>query len=54
MGRHARLMAAILIMLMAVGVDFTSKLLSVMSDGFLMAALAVVVWPLVNSTNKAP
>lgn len=48
-----RLTTAVLILLLVVAVDFTSKLLSVMADGFLIGALAVVIWPLVKS-KKAP
>lgn len=52
MVNHIRLVIAAIIAFMVVAVDFTSKLLSMLSDGMLIVGLAVVLWPLINPSNK--
>ena len=54
MSSNIRLVVAVIMLLMVVAVDFTSKILSVMADGFLVAVIAVVAWPLVRKANNAP
>ncbi|EHU01332.1 hypothetical protein CKS_4082 [Pantoea stewartii subsp. stewartii DC283] len=36
---------------MVVAIDFTSKLMSVLADGVLVAGVVVIVWPLVMKPN---
>ena len=54
---HLRLIAAAVIAFMVIAVDFTSKILSILSDGMLIAGLAVVLWPVIkpsaNEKDKA-
>lgn len=41
-------MLAALLLALVVMVDFTSKLMSVLADGVLVAMVAIVMWPLFN------
>ena len=52
MVNHLRLVIAAIIAFMVIAVDFTSKLLSILSDGMLVAGLIVVLWPLINPSAK--
>ena len=52
MVNHLRLVIAAIIAFMVIAVDFTSKLLSILSDGMLVAGLIVVLWPLINPSTK--
>ncbi|MCY1698642.1 DUF3927 family protein [Lelliottia sp. SL45] len=46
---QARLVLAALLLALVVMVDFTSKLMSVLADGVLVAMVVIVMWPLVKS-----
>lgn len=41
-------MLAALLLALVVMVDFTSKLMSVLADGVLVAMVVIVMWPLVK------
>lgn len=43
-----RLLAALLVMFMIIAVDFTSKLLSIVSDGMLVIGLGIILWPIIK------
>ncbi len=43
---QARLVLAALLLALVVMVDFTSKLMSVLADGVLVAMVVIVIWPL--------
>ncbi|MEP9011496.1 DUF3927 family protein [Enterobacter kobei] len=45
---QARLVLAALLLALVVMVDFTSKLMSVLADGVLVAIVVIVMWPLVK------
>ncbi|MCB4632814.1 DUF3927 family protein [Klebsiella pneumoniae] len=34
-----------------VAIDFTSKMLSILADGVLVAGVVALVWPLIKSSN---
>lgn len=44
--------AAGILLFLVVAVDFTSKLISVLADGVLVAGIVLIVWPLVVKTNQ--
>lgn len=43
-----RLLAALVVMFMVVAVDFTSRLLSIVSDGMLVIGLGIILWPIIK------
>nr|WP_153582926.1 DUF3927 family protein [Klebsiella pneumoniae] len=36
---------------LVVAIDFTSKMLSILADGVLVAGVVALVWPLIKSSN---
>lgn len=51
---NAKLILAAVFGLLAVFVDFTSKLLSVVSDGLLIGVAALLVWQAFREVKKKP
>jgi len=49
---NGKLLLAALFAVLAIFVDFTSKLLSVVSDGVLIGAAAFLVWQFVKGQKK--
>ncbi|MCY2239137.1 DUF3927 family protein [Klebsiella pneumoniae] len=43
--------AAGVLLFLVVAIDFTSKMLSILADGVLVAAVVALVWPLIKSSN---
>ena len=43
---QAKLVLVALLLALVVMVDFTSKLMSVLADGVLVAMVVIVIWPL--------
>ncbi|HCT9680104.1 TPA: DUF3927 family protein [Klebsiella quasipneumoniae] len=43
--------AAGVLLLLAVAIDFTSKLMSILADGVLVAGVVALVWPLIKSSD---
>lgn len=50
--RNGKLLLAAFFAVLAVLVDFTSKILSVVSDGLLLSVAAFLVWQAVRSQKK--
>lgn len=46
-----RLAGASLILFLVVAVDFTSRIMSTVADGFLVVALLVVIWPVISKKS---
>jgi len=46
-----RLAGAGLILFLVVAVDFTSRIMSTVADGFLVVALLVVIWPVISKKS---
>ncbi|EFN9662291.1 DUF3927 family protein [Escherichia coli] len=46
--KSARLVLAAILLFLVVAVDFTGRLMSVLADGVLVAAVLVVLWPLLR------
>ncbi|EEU9451961.1 DUF3927 domain-containing protein [Escherichia coli] len=44
----ARLVLAAILLFLVVAVDFTGRLMSVLTDGVLVAMVMVVLWPLLH------
>ncbi|MCZ4058204.1 DUF3927 family protein [Pantoea sp. LMR881] len=49
---QARYVAIGLLLFLVIAVDFTSKLLSVVADGVLVAGVVVLALPLINGKKK--
>lgn len=47
-----RWVAAGILLFLVVAIDFTSKMMSVLADGVLVAGVVVIVWPLIVKTNQ--
>ncbi|AXS09656.1 MULTISPECIES: DUF3927 family protein [Klebsiella] len=43
--------AAGVLLFLVVAIDFTSKMLSILADGVLVAGVVALVWPLIKSSN---
>ncbi|HGK4380358.1 TPA: DUF3927 family protein [Klebsiella pneumoniae] len=43
--------AAGMLLLLVVAIDFTSKLISILADGVLVAGVVALVWPLIKSSD---
>ncbi|HCI5605731.1 TPA: DUF3927 family protein [Klebsiella pneumoniae] len=43
--------AAGFFLFLVVAIDFTSKMLSILADGVLVAGVVALVWPLIKSSN---
>ncbi|WP_164673300.1 DUF3927 family protein [Raoultella planticola] len=43
--------AAAMLLLLVVAIDFTSKLMSILADGVLVAGVVALVWPLIKSSD---
>ncbi|WP_338301117.1 DUF3927 family protein [Escherichia coli] len=52
MASKARITIAIGFLLLSVLVDFTSTILSVLSDGALVAVAVTLVWPILKTASK--
>ncbi|EGX7957894.1 DUF3927 family protein [Salmonella enterica] len=52
MASKARIAIAIGFLLLSVLVDFTSTILSVLSDGALVAVAVTLVWPIFKTASK--
>lgn len=39
------------LLFLVVAIDFTSKLMSILADGVLVAGVVALVWPLINSSD---
>ncbi len=50
--RNGKLLLAAVFAVLAILVDFTSKILSVVSDGLLISVAAFLVWQVVRSPKK--
>ncbi|MEF6637553.1 DUF3927 family protein [Escherichia coli] len=48
----ARLILALVFLVLSVLVDFTSTILSVLSDGALVAVAVTLVWPILKTASK--
>nr|WP_032423102.1 MULTISPECIES: DUF3927 family protein [Klebsiella]DAQ37823.1 MAG TPA: Protein of unknown function (DUF3927) [Caudoviricetes sp.] len=40
-----------MLLLLVVAIDFTSKLMSILADGVLVAGVVALVWPLIKSSD---
>ncbi|EPS6255339.1 TPA: DUF3927 family protein [Escherichia coli] len=49
--KSARLMLAAILLFLVVAVDFTGRLMSVLADGVLVAAVLAVLWPLLRKSE---
>ncbi|WP_064484541.1 DUF3927 family protein [Escherichia coli] len=49
--KGARLVLAAILLFLVVVVDFTGRLMSVLADGVLVAAVLVVLWPLLRKSE---
>lgn len=49
--KSVRLVLAAILLFLVVAVDFTGRLMSVLADGVLVAAVLVVLWPLLCKTK---
>ncbi|EES9725109.1 DUF3927 family protein [Escherichia coli] len=49
--KSARLVLAAILLFLVVAVDFTGRLMSVLADGVLVAAVLVVLWPLLRKSE---
>ncbi|HFW7016345.1 TPA: DUF3927 family protein [Escherichia coli] len=49
--KSARLVLAVILLFLVVAVDFTGRLMSVLADGVLVAAVLVVLWPLLRKSE---
>ncbi|EIY5116532.1 MULTISPECIES: DUF3927 family protein [Klebsiella] len=43
--------AAGMLLLLVVAIDFTSKSMSILADGVLVAGVVALVWPLIKSSD---
>nr|WP_228298939.1 DUF3927 family protein [Klebsiella pneumoniae] len=43
--------AAGVLLFLVVAIDFTSKLMSILADGVLVAGVVALVWPLIKSSD---
>ncbi|WP_318367966.1 DUF3927 family protein [Enterobacter sp.] len=43
--------AAGVLLFLVIAIDFTSKLMSILADGVLVAGAVVLLWPLLNKTK---
>jgi len=43
--------AAGVLLFLVVAIDFTSKMLSILADGVLVAGVVALVWPFIKSSN---
>ncbi|EFI4694470.1 DUF3927 domain-containing protein [Escherichia coli] len=49
--KSARLVLVAILLFLVVAVDFTGRLMSVLADGVLVAAVLVVLWPLLRKSE---
>ncbi|EHD1001297.1 TPA: DUF3927 domain-containing protein [Escherichia coli] len=49
--KSARLVLAAILLFLVVVVDFTGRLMSVLADGVLVAAVLAVLWPLLRKSE---
>ncbi|EGJ2280072.1 DUF3927 family protein [Escherichia coli] len=49
--KSARLVLAAILLFLVVAVDFTSRLMSVLADGVLVAMVMAVLWPLLRKSE---
>ncbi|EEQ3958988.1 hypothetical protein HmCmsJML095_00959 [Escherichia coli] len=49
--KSARLVLAAILLFLVVAVDFTGRLMSVLADGVLVAAVLAVLWPLLRKSE---
>ncbi|WP_105455224.1 DUF3927 family protein [Escherichia coli] len=49
--KSARLVLAAILLFLVVAVDFTGRLMSVLADGVLVAAVLAVLWPLLHKSE---
>ena len=49
--KSARLVLAAIPLFLVVAVDFTGRLMSVLADGVLVAAVLAVLWPLLRKSE---
>lgn len=49
--KSARLALAAILLFLVVAVDFTGRLMSVLADGVLVAAVLAVLWPLLRKSE---
>ncbi|HBQ8474618.1 DUF3927 family protein [Klebsiella pneumoniae] len=43
--------AVVVLLFLVVAIDFTSKLMSILADGVLVAGVVALVWPLIKSSD---
>ncbi|KFJ98443.1 membrane protein [Klebsiella variicola] len=46
-----RWVAAGVLLFLVVAIDFTSKMMSILADGVLLAGVVALVWPLIKSSD---
>ncbi|EHK3455764.1 DUF3927 family protein [Escherichia coli] len=49
--KSVRLVLAAILLFLVVAVDFTGRLMSVLADGVLVAAVLAVLWPLLRKSE---
>ncbi|WP_109955766.1 DUF3927 family protein [Escherichia coli] len=49
--KSARLVLAAILLFLVVAVDFTGRLMSMLADGVLVAAVLAVLWPLLRKSE---
>jgi hypothetical protein len=49
---NIRWIAVIAFLLLSVGVDFSSKLISIAADGLIIGAALMIAWPMIKNQNK--
>ena len=52
MSKDWRLWVALFLFVLSVAVDFTSQIMSVLGDGFFVAGGVILLWKVINSTEK--
>ncbi len=52
MGLKLRGVIAAVLLFLVIAVDFTSKVMSVLADGVLVAAVIVAIWPIFKGAKK--
>ncbi|EZA91667.1 membrane protein [Escherichia coli O121:H19 str. F6714] len=46
------LLAVVILLLVMVMVDFTSRIMSVLADGVLVCGIVVLLWPVIKEQNE--
>ncbi|MGD3037573.1 DUF3927 family protein [Escherichia coli] len=46
------LLAVVILLLVVVMVDFTSRIMSVLTDGALVCGIVVLLWPMMKEQNE--